>query len=72
MESSSEFLDIYVLKFIHNDEVDEIETILSIIDKIFKESKKSGFKSIFSSEEKNLIFEINDQAEKYIKLREKL
>ena len=72
MESSSEFLDIYVLKFIHNDEVDEIETILSIIDKIFKEIKKSGFKSIFSSEEKNLIFEINDQAEKYIKLREKL
>lgn len=72
MESSSEFLDTYNLKFIHNDEVEEISTILSIIDKLEKESKKSGFKSMFNSNEKDLIFQMHEQATKYKELREKL
>jgi len=72
MESSSEFLDIYNLKFKHNDEVEEISTILSIIDKLEKESKKSGFKSMFNSNEKDLIFQMHEQATKYKELREKL
>lgn len=61
MESYSEYVDAFNLRFINDSETDEIDTIFGIVDKLYDDSKKSRLKSLYSPKEKMLIKDIYEQ-----------
>ena len=58
MESHSEYIDAYNMRFITNEESDEISTIIGIIDKLYDDSRKPRLKSMYNPHEKALIKEM--------------